>query len=137
VNADRELPPVLIDEAELEHTWGDKPGLVGWLTSVDHKSIGIRYMITAFAFFLGGGVLALLMRIQLARPENTFLSPDLYNQIFSTHGSNMMFLFAVPVMQGLGIYFVPLMIGARAIAFPRLVAYSYWLYLAGGIFLWT
>jgi cytochrome c oxidase subunit 1 len=137
VKGDRELPPVLVDEAQLERTWADKPGLAGWLTSVDHKSIGVRYIVTAFIFFLGGGVLALLMRIQLARPENTFLGPDLYNQIFSTHGSNMMFLFAVPVMQALGIYFVPLMVGARSIAFPRLVAYSYWLYLAGGIFLWV
>ena len=137
MNSERELPPVLVDEAQLERTWADESGLAGWLTSVDHKSIGIRYIATAFVFFLGGGVLALLMRIQLARPDNAFLGPDLYNQIFSTHGSNMMFLFAVPILQGLGIYFVPLMVGARAIAFPRLVAYSYWLYLAGGIFLWV
>src|SRR4029078_3910677 len=94
-----------------------------------------RYLVTAFAFFLIGGVLAALMRLQLSRPDNTFLDPDLYNQIFSTHGTTMMFLFAVPVMQGLGIYFVPLMVGARSIAFPRLVAFSYWMLLFCGIFL--
>jgi cytochrome c oxidase subunit 1 len=83
-----------------------------------------------------GGVLAALMRLQLSRPDNTFLSADLYNEIFTTHGTTMMFLFAVPVMQGLGIYLVPLMVGSRAIAFPRLVAYSYWMLLFGGIFLY-
>jgi cytochrome c oxidase subunit I len=82
-------------------------------------------------------VLAGLMRLQLSRPDNGLIGPDLYNQLFTTHGSTMMFLFAVPVMQGLGVYFVPLMIGARAIAFPRLVAYSYWLFLFGGIFLYV
>jgi cytochrome c oxidase subunit 1 len=131
-------PPVLTDEvAVLERTWADPVGPVGWFSHVDHKSIGRRYLVTAFAFFLLGGVLAALMRLQLARPENTLLGPDLYNQIFSTHGTTMMFLFAVPVMQGLGIYFVPLMVGARSIAFPRLVAFSYWMLLFGGIFLYT
>ncbi|HZR22813.1 MAG TPA: cytochrome c oxidase subunit I [Vicinamibacterales bacterium] len=134
---DRELPPVVEDDAAmLERTWGDEPGIVGWITTTDHKRIGIRYLVTAFIFFLAGGVLAALMRYQLSRPENTFLSPDLYNQIFTTHGSNMMFLFAVPVTQALGIYFVPLMVGARSIAFPRLIAYSYWMYVGGGLMLW-
>ena len=110
--------------------------LRGWLTAVDHKAIGRRYLVTAFAFFLlGRRCSPLLMRLQLARPENTLIGPDLYNQIFTMHGTTMMFLFAVPVMQGLGIYFVPLMVGARAIAFPRLVAFSYWMFLFGGIFL--
>jgi cytochrome c oxidase subunit I+III len=121
----------------LERTWGDPSGVIGWFRHVDHKSIGRRYLVTAFVFFLLGGVLAALMRLQLARPDNTILGPDLYNQIFTTHGTTMMFLFAVPVMQGLGIYFVPLMVGARSIAFPRLVAYSYWMFLAGGIFLYV
>ena len=121
----------------LERTWADPRGLVGWFCHVDHKSIGRRYLVTAFGFFLIGGVLAALMRLQLARPDNTFLGPDLYNQIFTTHGTTMMFLFAVPVMQGLGIYFVPLMVGARSIAFPRLVAFSYWMLLFGGIFLYV
>ena len=135
--SDRELPPLLEDAARLERTWAEQPGLVGWLTSVDHKSIGIRYLVTAFVMFLAGGVLAALMRLQLSRPENPLIGPDLYNQIFATHGTTMMFLFAVPVMQGLGIYLVPLMVGARNIAFPRLVAFSYWIYLAGCVFLYA
>jgi cytochrome c oxidase subunit 1 len=129
------LPPVLEDPAMLERTWAGKPGLVGWLTSVDHKSIGIRYLVTAVVLFLVGGILALLMRLQLARPEHGLMGPDLYNQIFSTHGTIMMFLFAVPVMQGLAIYFVPLMIGSRSLAFPRMIAFSYWMYLFGALFL--
>jgi cytochrome c oxidase subunit 1 len=129
---------VPVDHAQqLANTWKDGPGLRGWLASVDHKAIGRRYVITAFTFFLLAGVLAVLMRIQLARPDNTFLGPDLYDQVFTMHGTTMMFLFAVPVMQGLGIYFVPLMVGARSIAFPRLVAYGYWMFLFGGIFLFA
>jgi cytochrome c oxidase subunit I+III len=107
-----ELPPVLEDAAELERTWADPPGPTGWLGSVDHKAIGRRYLVTAFVFFLLAGVLAALMRLQLSRPDNPFLSADLYNQIFTVHGTTMMFLFAVPVMQALGVYFVPLMVGA-------------------------
>jgi cytochrome c oxidase subunit I+III len=133
----RELPPAEGDAALLEATWTDPAGWIGWFSHVDHKAIGRRYLVTAFGFFVCGGILAALMRIQLSRPDNTFLSADLYNQIFTTHGTTMMFLFAVPVMQGLGIYFVPLMVGARAIAFPRLVAFSYWMYLFGGIFLYV
>ncbi len=125
------------DFPQLERTWQDPSGLLGWFMPVDHKSIGRRYLVTAFSLFLLAGVLAALMRLQLSRPDNHILSPDLYNQIFTTHGVTMMFLFAVPVMQGLGIYFVPLMVGARAIAFPRLVAFSYWMFLFGGIFLYT
>jgi cytochrome c oxidase subunit 1 len=121
----------------LERTWADPHGFLGWFKHVDHKSIGRRYLVTAFAYFLIGGVLAALMRLQLSRPDNTLLGPDLYNQIFTTHGVTMMFLFAVPVMQGLGIYFVPLMIGARGIAFPRMLAFSYWMLLFGGIFLYV
>ncbi len=121
----------------LENTWADPPGFLGWLRHVDHKSLGRRYIATAFTFFLIAGILAALMRLQLSRPDNSFIGPDLYNQLFTTHGTTMMFLFAVPVLQGLGIYFVPLMVGARGIAFPRLVAFSYWMFLFGGIFLYT
>jgi cytochrome c oxidase subunit I len=121
----------------LAHTWGTEPGFWGALATVDHKIIGRRYITTAFAFLFLGGVLALAMRWQLARPENRAIGPDLYNQIFTMHGSNMMFLFAVPVMQAVAIYLVPLMVGTRNIAFPRLNAFSYWMYLAGGILLWT
>jgi cytochrome c oxidase subunit I+III len=137
MNSDRELPAAATDPEMLERTWADPTGFAGWFSHVDHKSIGRRYLVTAFSFFLVGGVLAAMMRIQLSRPDNAFVSPDLYNQIFTTHGTTMMFLFAVPVMQGLGIYFVPLMVGARSIAFPRLIAYSYWLFLFGGIFLFA
>jgi len=132
----RELPPLLEDRAELERTWADAPGPLGWLRSVDHKAIGRRYLATAATMFLLAGALAAAMRLQLSRPENPLIGPDLYDQIFATHGTTMMFLFAVPVMQGLGVYFVPLMVGARAIAFPRLVAFSYWMYLGGCIFLY-
>jgi cytochrome c oxidase subunit I+III len=121
----------------LEQTWGDRPGFWGWVTSTNHKSIGKRFIITAFVFFLLGGILAVLMRIQLARPENTFLGPDLYNQIFTMHGTTMMFLFAIPVMGAFGTYLVPLMIGTRNIAFPRLAAFSYWIYLCGGVTLYV
>src|SRR3954466_6571575 len=93
---DHALPPVLEDPAALERTWADEPGLLGWIASVDHKSLGARYLVTAFVFFLLGGILAGLMRLQLSRPENPLIGPDLYNQIFATHGTTMMFLFAVP-----------------------------------------
>src|SRR4051812_34143071 len=111
--------------ATLEATWRRGPGLVGWLTTTNHKEIGLRYIVTAFIFFLLAGVLALLMRLQLATPQNDLLSPDLYNQFFTTHGTTMMFLFAVPVMEGMGLYLVPLMIGTRSVCFPRLLNFSY------------
>ncbi|HET9465440.1 MAG TPA: cytochrome c oxidase subunit I [Gemmatimonadales bacterium] len=122
---------------QLERTWRERAGLWGWLTSVDHKSIGKRYIVTAFIFFILGGLNAALMRAQLARPENDLIGPDLYNQLFTVHGTTMMFLFAVPVMTAMGIYFVPLMIGARNIAYPRLNAYGYWVYLIGGTLLYV
>ncbi|HWR15934.1 MAG TPA: cytochrome c oxidase subunit I [Terriglobales bacterium] len=122
----------------LKDTWGDPPGIRGWFTTVNHKRIGTRYIITAFIFFLLGGILAVLMRLQLARPENHFLNPDQYNQIFTMHGTTMMFLFAVPMMfEALSVYVIPLMVGARNIAFPRLNAFSYYIYVFGGIMLWV
>lgn len=123
-------------DRRLAATWSTPPGLWGALSTVDHKIIGRRYTVTAFVFLALGGVLALLMRLQLAQPEARFIGPDRYNQIFTMHGSNMMFLFAVPVMQAMAIYLVPLMVGTRHIAFPRLNAFSYWMYLAGGLLLW-
>ncbi|HXD47538.1 MAG TPA: cytochrome c oxidase subunit I [Gemmatimonadaceae bacterium] len=125
------------DAAALDAAWRDRPGLWGWLTAVDHKSIGRRYIITAFLMFLAGGIEAALMRAQLARPENTLLGPDRYNQIFTTHGTTMMFLFAVPMMTAMGLYFVPLMVGARTVAFPRLNAFGYWTYVVGVVFLYV
>ena len=116
--------------------WQSGAGLAGWLTAVNHKTIGRRYIVTAFAFFGLAGIAALLMRAQLMYPENTFLNADQYNRIFSVHGITMMFLFAVPVMLGVGIYFVPLMIGSREVAFPRLNALGYYTYLFSGVVLW-
>ena len=103
--------------------------MVGFLSNVDHKAIGLRYIVTAIAFLALGGVSALIMRAQLAGPEQHLVSPDLYNQLFTMHGSTMMFLFAVPVMEGFAVYLVPLMVGTRNVAFPRLNAFSYWIYL--------
>jgi cytochrome c oxidase subunit 1 len=123
--------------ARLDATWGDAPGLWGALTTVDHKRVAHRYLITAFAFFVAGGLVALLMRVQLSHADEHVVGPDLYNQLFTMHGSTMMFLFAVPVMEAVAIYLVPLMVGTRGIAFPRLTAFSYWIYVAGGILLWV
>ena len=124
------------EAVELADTWKTPPGLVGWFAVVDHKRIAVRFIVTAFGFFALAGVLAALMRLQLFGPENRIIPPDLYDQVFTTHGTTMMFLFAVPIMQALGLYFVPLMVGARNIAFPRLVNFAYWMYLAGGLFIW-
>ncbi|MGH9226592.1 MAG: cytochrome c oxidase subunit I [Acidimicrobiales bacterium] len=108
-------------------------GLVGWVTTTDHKKIGILYMATAFGFFLIGGLMALLMRTELARPGLQVVSEHVYNQLFTMHGSVMMFLFAVPMAVGLANYLVPLHVGAPDMAFPRLNALSYWLFLGGGL----
>jgi cytochrome c oxidase subunit 1 len=123
--------------ARLQKTWSRKPGLWGWLSTTDHKEIGRRYLVTAFVFLILGGILSLLIRLQLARPESGLIGPDRYNQIFTMHGTTMMFLFAVPVMEAMAVYLVPLMLGTRAIAFPRLNAFSYYVYLAGGLLLWV
>jgi cytochrome c oxidase subunit 1 len=123
-------------KAALTETWKTPSGFWNALSTVDHKIIGKRYIFTAFVFLALGGVLAALIRIQLAAPEARLLSADRYNQIFTMHGANMMFLFAVPVMEAMAVYLVPLMVGTRNIAFPRLNAFSYWIYLAGGLLLW-
>src|SRR3979411_842917 len=118
----------------LEQSWYEPPGLISWFTTVDHKRIGMKYLITALAFFVFGGVESLIMRAQLGGPELHLLSPEAYNQLFSMHGVTMMCLFATPVVSGFGNFFVPLMIGARDMAFPRLNAFGYWVLLAAGIF---
>ena len=110
-------------------------GLWSWITTVDHKRIGIMYFITSM-FFLGvGGIEALLIRIQLFRPENDFISAQLYNQLFTMHGTTMIFLVAMPMAVAFFNYIVPLQIGARDVAFPRLNALSYWIYLLGGLYM--
>jgi len=106
---------------------------VDWVTTTDHKKIGILYLVTTFVFFVLGGVEALLMRTQLAVPENNLITPEHYNELVTLHGTTMIFLFVVPVFAGFGNYFLPLMIGARDMAFPRLNALSYWLLLFSGI----
>jgi len=124
-------------KAKLAKTWGNPPGFVGWLSSVDHKDIGRRYIVTALAFLALGGVLALVMRLQLSKPDNDLVGAARFSELFTMHGTTMMFLFAVPVMQGFQIYLTPLMVGTRSTAFPRLNAFSYWTYLAGGCLLWV
>ena len=110
-----------------------RSGLYEWLTTTDHKKIGILYVVNSFIFFLLGGLLALGIRTELALPGVQFVDGEVYNQLFTMHGTTMIFLFIVPMMAGLANYFVPLMIGARDMAFPRLNALSFWLLLFGGI----
>src|SRR2546423_10278585 len=130
-----------LDDAELHarltRTCRRGTALIERLSSVAHKWVGRRYLVTAFVFLCLAGLSAVAMRMQLARPEAKLLGPDLYNQLFTMHGTTMMFLFAVPVMEAFAVYLVPLMVGTRNIAFPRLNAFSYWVYLFGGIMLWV
>jgi cytochrome c oxidase subunit I len=112
-------------------------GVWSWFTTVDHKKIGILYCVTAFIFFILGGVEALLIRSQLAQPDGTVLSAEAYNQVFTMHGLTMIFLVVMPMGVGIMNYFIPLMIGARDVAFPRLNAFSYWVFTLGGIFLYS
>lgn len=119
---------------EFNQVWGNPKGLRA-LTIVNHTTIGIRFMVTATIFFLIGGLMAMLMRTQLALPAQQFLTPDAYNQLFTMHGTVMMFLFAVPFMEGLAIYLVPKMIGARDLVFPRISVLGYFCFLFGGLML--
>ena len=112
-------------------------GWLSWLTTTDHKRIGIMYLVTTFLFFILGGVEALIIRLQLAQPDGTLVNGEVYNGLVSMHGTTMVFLFVVPVMAGFGNYLVPLMIGARDMAFPRLNALSFWLLLFGGVAFYT
>ena len=111
-------------------------GLLSWVSSVDHKQIGILYLLGALFFFLFGLSEAASMRIQLARPENHFLSSEQYNQLFTMHGTTMVFLVVMPLVLGLSIYVIPLEIGARDMAFPRLNALSFWMFFFGGLLLY-
>lgn len=116
--------------------WETPKTLWGWFATVDHKKIGVRYLVTAFLFLLIGGVEALVMRLQLASPDLGVLTPEAYNQIFSLHGITMIFWYAAPILSGFGNYLVPLMLGARDMAFPRLNAFSYWMFALSGLFLY-
>ncbi|MEU3453406.1 cytochrome c oxidase subunit I [Micromonospora sp. NPDC006766] len=125
------------DLSRLEEHWGEPPSLRAWFSTVDHKKIGRRYIVTAGLFFVFAGISALLMRTQLATPESGILSPQEYNQLFTMHGTSMIFLFATPMFFGLGNFLVPLMIGSRDMAFPRLNAFGYWVFLFAGLFMWV
>ena len=121
------LPQIITHEVERERT-----GWTSWLTTTDHKRIGIMYLVASWVFFVIGGVEALLIRLQLAQADNTLLDPQTYNALFTLHGTTMVFLFLMPMISGVANYMIPLMIGARDVAFPRLNALSFWLFIAGG-----
>jgi cytochrome c oxidase subunit I len=121
----------------LRRPTGYTKGVWGWMTTVDHKKIGIMYSATAFLFFLLGGLEALLLRVQLGAPDQTFLRADTYNQLFTMHGTTMIFLVIMPLSAGLANYLLPLMIGARDVAFPRLNALGFWVFLVGGLFMYS
>src|SRR5690349_19512386 len=116
---------------------GPHDGWTSWFTTTDHKKIGILYLYTVLVFFVLGGVEALLIRLQLGAPENTLVTPEIYNQLFTMHGTTMIFLVIVPVWAGFANYLLPLMIGARDVAFPRVNAWSYWMFLFGGLALYA
>ena len=121
----------------LEAIWRTPPGWRGVLSSVDHKTIGIRYFVTAFAFLILGGLEALAMRLQLAGPQLRLLTPEQYDQLFTMHGISMIFLYAGPVLSGFSNYLWPLLLGSRDMAFPRVNALSYWTYLFAGLFIYA
>jgi len=138
MNAPIEQPPqgspALRLHRQLAAIWATGPG---WqrLAAVNHSIIGLRFMATAFAFFAIGGVLGMLTRVQLATPKAAFMDAETYNQVFTMHGSILLFLFAIPMIEGIAVYLTPKILGARDFAFPRLTAYGYWCYLFGGTIL--
>ncbi len=125
--------PIALHKA-LDRIWGTKPGW-GRLAAVNHNVIGVRFMLTALVFFAIGGVLAMLIRTQLASSQSVFMDAETYGQVFTMHGTIMMFLFAIPFFEGMAIYLLPKLLGTRDLAFPRLGAYGYWCYLFGGMIL--
>jgi cytochrome c oxidase subunit I+III len=137
VSATTDTSPTDEHRAALDETWRNQPGLFGWLAVVNHKDVGRRFIYTALGFLFLGGIEALAMRTQLAVPGNDLLTPEVYNQLFTMHGTTMMFLFVVPMLEGLAMYFAPLMLGTRDMPFPRLNAFGYWAYLFGGVFVYA
>jgi cytochrome c oxidase subunit 1/cytochrome c oxidase subunit I+III len=123
--------------ARLTSLWKAPTTVVAWLSTVDHKALGLRYIYTAFAFFIAGGIEAAIIRAQLARPDGHLVSPETYNQLFTMHGVTMMFLFVQPVLSGFSFYLVPLLIGARELAFPRLNSFSYYVFLLAGVLMYA
>ena len=122
-------------ERELARIWSTPPGWRGVLVNVNHTDLGKRFMAAAMFYFCVGGILSMLIRVQLASPRSAFVGPEVYNQIFTMHGTLMMFLFAIPMFEGLALYLLPKMLGARDMAFPRLTAYGWWCYAFGGLIL--
>lgn len=125
--------PATPERQQLSSLWADPPGLYGIIAAVQNDAVGGRLMLISFFFFLAAGVSALLLRVQLAVPENDFLSPEIYNGLFTIHGSTMMYLFAVPFIEGVAILILPSVMGSREMPFPRLGAFSQWTFLFGGI----
>jgi cytochrome c oxidase subunit 1/cytochrome c oxidase subunit I+III len=127
----------VVDTTRLRRSWAEPAGVVSWFATVDHKRIGTRYMVTALTFFFLGGLEAAAMRAQLARADSRILSPEAYDQLFSMHGITMIFLFVTPMLSGFGNYVVPLQLGARDMAFPKLNALGYWIFLGAGVFMYS
>ena len=135
--SERPLSATATFEQRLARVWESAPDEAGWVTTTDHKRIGERYIVTAFLFFVLGGIEALVLRAQLARPEIALVDPATYDALFTMHGTTMIFLFATPILSGFGNYLVPLMIGARDMAFPRLNAFGFWVFALSGVFLYA
>lgn len=119
--------------SQFERTWSSPSGIAGLLSAVNYQPLAKRYMVISFAFMILSGIMALLIRVQLAVSENDFLGPEVYNQLFTMHGSVMLYVFAVPFLEGLSLYLIPPMIGSRDVAFPRLTAFSFWTYFFGSL----
>ncbi len=124
-------------ERRLEELWETEPGLFGWFGTVDHKLIAKRYLVTAFAFLVVAGIEALVMRLQLARAQQNIVTGEAYDQLFTMHGVTMIFWYASPILSGFGNYLVPLMLGSRDMAYPRLNAFTYWSFLLSGLLLYA
>ncbi|MBC8089651.1 MAG: cytochrome c oxidase subunit I [Phycisphaerae bacterium] len=122
---------------KFEEVWDSPKGILGFFQIIDNVPIAVRYMATSFAFFIVGGILALIMRLQLSKPDNNLVSAETYNQLFTMHGTTMMFLFVIPFLEAFANYLIPLLNGTRDLPFPRLTALSYWTYLFGGIFIYS
>src|SRR5436190_19737879 len=127
--------PTQVIQPPVAAPYAEKGGVWSWLTTVDHKRIGALYLYTALAFFLIGGFEAELLRVQLQGPNRHFVSAEFYNQLFTMHGTTMIFLAIMPLSAAFFNFLIPLQIGARDVAFPRLNAFSYWVFLFGGLFL--
>jgi cytochrome c oxidase subunit I+III len=134
------MTPAPSDDARARaftETWHDPGGPIGFLRTIQNIPLSRRYMVAAFAFFLAGGAMALLMRLQLARADSAVLDARTYNQLFTMHGTTMMFLFVIPFLEALAAYMLPLMLGTRELPFPRMTALSFWTYVFGGLFIFS